>query len=57
MRSSGAGEISLRRQRPEREICIMASNRIDPVAKTMAQQLLAFPIPVSAVLASALSND
>jgi hypothetical protein len=26
---------------------IMASNRIDSVAKTMAQQLLAFPIPVS----------
>jgi hypothetical protein len=35
----------------------MASNRIDPVAKTMAQQLLAFPIPVSRVLAAALSND
>jgi hypothetical protein len=36
---------------------IMASNRIDPVAKTMAQQLLAFPIPVSRVLAAGLSND
>jgi hypothetical protein len=35
---------------------IMASNRIDPVAKTMAQQLLAFPIPVSRVLATTLSN-
>jgi hypothetical protein len=35
---------------------IMASNRIDSVAKTMAQQLLAFPIPVSRVLAARLSN-
>jgi hypothetical protein len=33
---------------------IMVSNRIDSVAKTMAQQLLAFPIPVSPVLASTL---
>jgi hypothetical protein len=35
---------------------IMASNRIDSVAKTMAQQLLEFPIPVSRALAAALSN-
>jgi hypothetical protein len=35
---------------------IMASNRIDPVAKTMAQQLLAFPIPVSPELAASLSS-
>jgi hypothetical protein len=34
----------------------MMSNRIDSVAKTMAQQLLAFPNPVSRVLAATLSN-
>jgi hypothetical protein len=36
---------------------IMASNRIDSVGKTMAQQLLAIPIPVSPALAATLARS
>lgn len=35
----------------------LASRRIDPNAKGMAQQLLEFPVPVPAALAAELQKD